>query len=177
MHEDADYSLVPGSMEAAFALIKGGRTLEGSLENNHGTTRKKRQVHPAGRSLRNARDDVAKVAESWQGKVVVDSTNAYGGQPSSAVIAQVLLGAGLVKAFNHLPAHVLAEDPEAEGGRRVLFLSGDDEGAVARVAALVERFGFAPVELRRLAEGGLLVQARGDAWEPLIFEDLFKKAK
>jgi 8-hydroxy-5-deazaflavin:NADPH oxidoreductase len=80
-----------------------------------------------------------------------------------------------VKAFNHLPAETLAEDPNVEGGRRVLFLSSDDESAAARVAELVEQLGFAPVGLGRLAEGGLLVQARGESWAPLIFQDLFKK--
>jgi predicted dinucleotide-binding enzyme len=126
--------------------------------------------------------DVAKAAKSWNGKIVIDVTNAYGvppeelgNLPSSVVISRALLGARLVKAFNHLPAEPLAEDPNVEGGRRVLFLSSDDESAAARVAELVEQLGFSPVGLGRLAEGGLLVQARGDTWAPLIFQDLFKK--
>jgi predicted dinucleotide-binding enzyme len=69
----------------------------------------------------------------------------------------------------------LAEDPKVEGGRRVVFLSSDDESAAARVAALAGQLGFAPIGLGRLAEGGLLFQARGRAWAPLIFQDLFKK--
>jgi 8-hydroxy-5-deazaflavin:NADPH oxidoreductase len=126
--------------------------------------------------------DVAKAAKSWNGKIVIDVTNAYGvppeelgNLPSSVVISRALLGARLVKAFNHLPAEPLAEDPNVEGGRRVLFLSSDDESAAARVAELVAQLGFSPVGLGRLAEGGLLVQARGDTWAPLIFQDLFKK--
>jgi predicted dinucleotide-binding enzyme len=126
--------------------------------------------------------DVAKAAESWRGKIVIDATNAFGvppeelgDLPSSVVMSQALTGSRLVKAFNHLPAATLAEDPEVEGGRRVVFLSGDDEGATARVAALAEQLGFAPIGLGRLAEGGLLVQARGRSWAPLIFQDLFKK--
>jgi hypothetical protein len=91
------------------------------------------------------------------------------------VISQALPGAKLVKAFNHLPAEILAEDPNVNGNRRVLFLSGDDQSATSQVAALVERLGFAPVDLGKLAEGGLLIQARGNAWAPLIFQDLFKK--
>jgi len=125
--------------------------------------------------------EVAKAAESWQGKIVIDVTNAYGvspeeldNRPSSVVISQAFPGAKLVKAFNHLPAEILAEDPNVEGGRRVVFLSSDDEGAVAQVATLVEQLGFAPVKLGKLAEGGLLVQARGKTWAPLIFQDLFK---
>ena len=123
--------------------------------------------------------DVAKAAANWQGKIVIDATNAYGVDPkelgdlpSSVVVSRSLTGAKLVKAFNHLPARLLAEDPGVKGGRRVVFLSSDDEGATASVAALAERLGFAPVKLGGLAEGGLLVQARGSAWAPLIFQDL-----
>jgi len=75
------------------------------------------------------------------------------------VNAQALTGARLVKAFNHLPAKTLAADPDIKGGRRVVFVSSDDEDAATQVAALVERLGFAPVKLGKLAEGGLLVQA------------------
>jgi 8-hydroxy-5-deazaflavin:NADPH oxidoreductase len=126
--------------------------------------------------------DLVKAAKSWQGKIVIDVTNAYGispkelgNLPSSVVMSRALPGAKLVKAFNHLPAETLADDPSVEGGRRVLFLSSDDESAATRVAELVEQLGFAPVSLGSLAEGGLLVQARGDTWAPLIFQDLFKK--
>jgi len=126
--------------------------------------------------------EVAKALASWQGKTVIDATNAFGvpvedldGLPSSAVIAKAFPGAKLVKGFNHLVAGVLAADPNANGWRRVVFLSSDDEGAVAPVAALAERLGFAPVKLGKLEEGGALVQARGKSWAPLIFQDLFKK--
>ena len=128
--------------------------------------------------------EVAKVAESWQDKIVIDVTNAYGvppeklgNLPSSVVISQALPGASLVKGFNHLPAKTLAEDPEVGGARRVVFLSSDDQNAADKVAKLVERLGFAPVWLGKLSEGGLLVQARGNSWAPLIFQDLFKKEK
>jgi hypothetical protein len=128
--------------------------------------------------------EVAKTAETWQGKIVIDVTNAFGvppedlgNLPSSVVISQALTGAKLVKAFNHVSAETLAEDPNIATGRRVVFLSGDDESATARVAALVERLGFAPVGLGKLAEGGLLVQARGRTWAPLVFQDLVKFEK
>jgi 8-hydroxy-5-deazaflavin:NADPH oxidoreductase len=128
-----------------------------------------------------AHKDVAKAAESWQGKIVIDVTNAYGvapeklgNLPSSLVISKALPGASLVKAFNHLGAKTLAEDPNVDGGRRVIFLSSDDQSAANNVAKLVERLGFAPVWLGRLTEGGLLVHARGNTWGPLIFQDLFK---
>jgi len=53
--------------------------------------------------------EVAKALLSWEGKTVIDATNAYGipveelgGLPSSAVIAKAFAGAKLVKGFNHL---------------------------------------------------------------------------
>ena len=120
-------------------------------------------------------------AADWHGKIVIDATNAYGVSPdelgvlpSSVVIAQALVGSRLVRAFNHLPARTLAQDPDVKGGRRVTFLASDDDDAASQVAALVERLGFAPVSLGKLAQGGLLVQARGSNWAHLIFQDLVK---
>jgi predicted dinucleotide-binding enzyme len=120
----------------------------------------------------------AKALASWHGKTVIDVTNTLedlGGVPSSAVVAKALPGARFVKGFNHLAAERLAADPSVNGGRRVVFLSSDDEGAAAPVAALAEQLGFAPILLGKLDEGGALVQARGGAWGQLIFQDLFKK--
>jgi len=123
--------------------------------------------------------EVAKALPSWEGKTVIDATNVFGeeldGIPSSAVIAKAFTGAKLVKGFNHLIAARLAADPIVEGGHRVIFLSSDDEDAIAPVAALAKQLGFAPVKLGKLNEGGRLVQARGRTWAELIFQDLFKK--
>jgi 8-hydroxy-5-deazaflavin:NADPH oxidoreductase len=125
--------------------------------------------------------DVAKALSTWEGKTIVDVTNAYGvppaelgGQPSSRAVAQAFTGARLVKGFNHLPASVLAQDPATNGGRRVVFLASDDEGAAAEIGALAENLGFSPINLGGLSEGGLLVQARGNSWGQLIFKDLVK---
>jgi 8-hydroxy-5-deazaflavin:NADPH oxidoreductase len=125
--------------------------------------------------------DVAKVLPTWQGKTIVDTTNAYGvpteqlgGQPSSRFIAQAFTGGKLVKGFNHLVAAVLDQDPAVHGGRRVVFLASDDDGAAAEIGALAERLGFFPIKLGGLSEGGLLVQARGNSWGQLIFKDLVK---
>jgi predicted dinucleotide-binding enzyme len=125
--------------------------------------------------------DVAKALPTWQGKTIVDMTNAYGvppeqlgGQPSSRFVAQAFTGARLVKGFNHLVAGVLAQDPAVHGGRRVVFLASDDDAAATEIAALAESLGFSPVKLGGLAEGGMLVQARGNSWGQLIFKDLIK---
>ena len=127
--------------------------------------------------------DVARALPTWQGKTIVDVTNAYGvppeqlgGQPSSNAVAQAFTGARLVKGFNHLGAAVLDQDPAVHGGRRVVFLASDDDGAAAEIGALAEKLGFAPIQLGGLSEGGLLVQARGNSWGRLIFKDLVKFA-
>jgi 8-hydroxy-5-deazaflavin:NADPH oxidoreductase len=126
--------------------------------------------------------DVAKALPSWEGKTIIDAMNSFpipleelDGLPSSAFAAKSFAGAKLVKGFNHLGAAKLAGDPVVEGGHRVVFLSSDDEDAIAPVADLAKRLGFAPVTLGKLNEGGLLVHARGRVWGPLIFQDLFKK--
>ena len=107
----------------------------------------------------------------WDGRIVVDANNAIevpsfravdlGGRASSAVVADFVPGAKVVKAFNHLQAALLAGDPQSEGGRRVLFLSGDDPNAKEVVARLIAQIGFASVDLGSLSGGGRLAQFPG----------------
>lgn len=124
--------------------------------------------------------EVAKTLPNWQGKTIIDAMNTNApveeldGLPSSAFAAKAFPGARFVKGFNHLLASTLATDPNVKDGHRVVFLSSDDEDATALVADLAKRLGFAPVNLGKIEEGGTLVQARGRAWGPLIFQDLFK---
>jgi len=119
---------------------------------------------------------------AWNGRIVIDATNpvewidpnspdvkdpanplaAYGikaddlgGRHSSSVVRDIVRGARLVKAFNHLDARALAE-PEASGGHRVLFYSGDDADAKNTVRALLEKTGFFGVDLGVLDVGGPL---------------------
>ena len=58
--------------------------------------------------------DVGGALSDWNGKTIIDVTNAYGvppetlgGMPSSRFVAQAFPGARLVKGFNHLVAAVL----------------------------------------------------------------------
>jgi predicted dinucleotide-binding enzyme len=125
--------------------------------------------------------DVAKALPTWKGKTIIDVTNAYGvppeklgGQPSSKAVAQAFTGGRLVKGFNHLAAAVLDQDPAVHGGKRVVFLASDDDAAAEEIGALAKNLGFAPIKLGGISEGGLLVQARGNSWGRLIFEDLVK---
>ena len=66
----------------------------------------------------------------WDGQTIIDATNAWnadlGGRTSSEIVADLVPGARLVKAANTLAANDLAADPHEAGGRRVIFLSGDD---------------------------------------------------
>jgi predicted dinucleotide-binding enzyme len=126
--------------------------------------------------------EVAKARPDWKGKTVIDAMNSFpvppeelDGLPSSAFVAKSFAGAKLVKGFNHLVAAILATDPIVEGSHRVVFLSSDDEDAIAPVADLAKQLGFAPVKLGKFSEGGALVHARGKTWGRLIFQDLFKK--
>jgi predicted dinucleotide-binding enzyme len=126
-----------------------------------------------------AHPDVAKALPSWKGKTIIDVTNAYGVAPdelvdqsSAKTVAQAFAGARVVKGFNHLGAAKLEQDPAVHGGKRVVFLTSDDDAAADEIAALAEKLGFAPINLGGLSEGGLLVQARGNTWGRLIFKDL-----
>jgi 8-hydroxy-5-deazaflavin:NADPH oxidoreductase len=121
--------------------------------------------------------EVAKALPSWKGKTVIDATNASGvpleqldGLLSSAFVAKAFTGAKFVKGFNHLIAATLATDPVVEGGHRVVFLSSDDEDAIAPVADLAKQLGFAPVKLGKLNEGPKLSAAEQCFPGPPCFE-------
>lgn len=102
------------------------------------------------------------------GKVVVDAMNPYAeggglldlaGKTSSAVTAERLPGARVVKAFNTMHHDTLSSGgrlhvPEEQ--RLVIFIAGDDARAKERVATLVREAGFAPVDTGSLAIGGRL---------------------
>jgi len=108
---------------------------------------------------------------AWNGRILVDATNPVvmpefrvadlGGKSSSEVVASLAPGARLVKAANTLTPALLAADPGQSGGRRVLFMSGDDPAAKADVRAILEKAGFATVDLGALAAGSRLQQFPG----------------
>ncbi|MDH7459968.1 NADPH-dependent F420 reductase [Chitinophagaceae bacterium 26-R-25] len=109
----------------------------------------------------------------WKGRVVIDATNHFityapefkvqdlGGKASSEVVASLLPGARIVKAFNTIFYRILAEDPMVAGGNRVLFVSGDDMPAKKEVMSIIASLGFAPIDLGNLSEGSKLQQAKG----------------
>jgi 8-hydroxy-5-deazaflavin:NADPH oxidoreductase len=101
----------------------------------------------------------------WDGQIVIDTTNAFnaelGGRTSSEIVADLVPGARLIKAANTLAATVLAADPHDAGGRRVIFLSGDDATAKAAVTELFGAAGFFAIDLGDLVTGGRLQQIGG----------------
>jgi 8-hydroxy-5-deazaflavin:NADPH oxidoreductase len=100
---------------------------------------------------------------TWDGEVLVDATNDWSaedlqGRTSTELVADLVTGARVVKAGNTLGADVLGSDPLEAGGRRVIFLSGDDHDAKEDVAALFQAAGFAVIDLGGLATGGAMQQ-------------------
>jgi hypothetical protein len=120
----------------------------------------------------------------WNNRIVIDGTNpvlfldpdsadakdpsnplaAYGikaidlgGKSSSDVVRDLVPGARLVKAFNHLDVAVLSQ-PEVAGGRRTLFYAGDDASAKTEVRALLDACGYFAVDLGTLDGGGRLME-------------------
>ena len=118
----------------------------------------------------------------WNGRIVIDATNpveflepdspeakdpsnplaAYGikavdlgARHSSQVLRELVPGARVVKAFNHLDAQVLAQ-PEPAGSQRVQFYSGDDRAAKSEVRKILEAAGYFAVDLGPLDVGGPL---------------------
>jgi len=105
--------------------------------------------------------------EPLAGKVVIDTNNYYPARDGqiaeldseettvSELLQRHLPGSKVVKAFNHIMASQLTTDglPAGTPGRRALVVAGDDAGARATVAGLIDSFGFDVVEVSPLSEG------------------------
>jgi predicted dinucleotide-binding enzyme len=106
-------------------------------------------------------------AAALAGKLVIDAANyrepGDGPLPeftqdprgTSEVVADLLPGARIVKAFSHLGYHDLDERglPSGSPHRVALAIAGDDPADVATVAALVDSFGFDPLPTGDLSSG------------------------
>jgi 8-hydroxy-5-deazaflavin:NADPH oxidoreductase len=109
----------------------------------------------------------------WTNRIVIDATNHFityapdfqvadlSGRASSEFVSEQLPGARIVKAFNTLPFKILGTDPKEAGGRRVLFISGNDDSSKKEVREIIESLGFAVIDLGDLAYGSKLQQAKG----------------
>jgi predicted dinucleotide-binding enzyme len=179
-----------GQIGTAIATLLARHDIPATLSNSRGADSLAAKVAALGPSITaGSREDAASkdivfVAVNWSrlpaamaglpdfdGRIVVDTNNSIeaplfkpvdlGGRTSTEVFAELVSGARVVKAFNHLQAKVLEADPGREGGKRVLFYSGDDAKAKADVASLIERVGFFGIDLGALAVGSSLVQFPG----------------
>lgn len=102
---------------------------------------------------------------AWNDRIVIDANNAVvlpdfkaadlGGRSSSEVFAELVPGARVVKTANILLAARLGEDPVLTEGRRVLFISGDDQEARDTVSTLFTTAGFRMIDLGELSRGQL----------------------
>jgi predicted dinucleotide-binding enzyme len=188
-----------GNIGGAIATALANKGIEAVLANRSGPaslaafTAKLGGSIAAGSVEQAAAQDIVFVAVPWSkipgalegldlaGKIVVDTNNSIeaplfrpvdlGGRSSSEVFADLVPGARVVKAFNHLQPQLLVADPQSEGGRRVLFYSGDDAQAKSNVGSIIEQLGFFGIDLGTLAIGSRLVQFPGG---PLPTHNLVK---
>lgn len=179
-----------GQIGRAIAAALARHNIRATLSNSRGPQSLAETVAAIGPSIEAgtretaASKEIVFVAVNWSklsaalaglpdfgGRIVIDANNpieaplfkpaALGGRASSEVFADLVPGARVVKAFNHLQPDLVAGDPTREGGRRVLFYSGDDAAAKAEVGALIDRLGFFGIDLGPLALGARLVQFPG----------------
>jgi 8-hydroxy-5-deazaflavin:NADPH oxidoreductase len=196
----AEYSIIgSGALGGALATRFSSNDIEVLIANSRGPASLTEMVGKLGPKVRAASVNEAAAAAvvilavpfsavrnvvstipDWAGRIVVDATNAIdvpsfkpmdlGGRLSSEIVAELVRGARVVKAFNTLSAGVLASDPIQGGGRRVSFTSSDHADASAAVAALCKRLGFYPIDLGPISQGGRLQHFGG----PLAGQNLVR---
>ncbi|MFS8123595.1 NAD(P)-binding domain-containing protein [Rhizobium sp. BR 250] len=179
-----------GNIGRAFATALANNNIRATLSNSRGPDSLKEVVAAIGPTIEAgtreeaASKDIVLVAVNWSklpkalaglpdfgGRIIIDANNSIeaplfkpaelNGRLSTEVFADLVPGARVVKAFNHLQPHLISGDPRTEGGSRVLFYSGDDARAKAEVGALVAQLGFTGIDLGPIAVGGKLVQFPG----------------
>jgi predicted dinucleotide-binding enzyme len=105
--------------------------------------------------------------EPFAGKIVIDANNYYPGSggriaeldadetTSSLLLASLLPGATVVKAFNTIQYQRLVDEsrPDAAAEERLAIpIAGDDAGAKQTVSDLIDQIGFTAVDAGRLAD-------------------------
>ena len=179
-----------GAIGSAFAKALAGKGLKAIIANSRGPNSLAELARELGPSItpgtreQAAAQDIVLVAVNWSklptalaglpdfgGRIVIDANNPIEpplfqpaelhGRSSSETFAELVPGARVVKAFNHLPAQLISDDPQAEGGHRVLFFAGDDVHAKSAVSGLIGQLGFFGIDLGSLEGGGQLIQIPG----------------
>ena len=110
----------------------------------------------------------------WRGKILIDATNAHmdpkpdislegvtrsraalKGRTSSEMVAEMAVGARLVKSICNMPMSWI-QDFSPNKPRTVIFTSGDDAAAKKLVIDMINGIGFAAIDLGSLATGGAM---------------------
>jgi predicted dinucleotide-binding enzyme len=110
----------------------------------------------------------------WGGRILIDATNAHvdpvpdislagvtrsraalKGRTSSEMVAEMAVGARLVKSISNMPMNWI-QDFSPNKPRTIIFTSGDDDEAKQLVIELVNSTGLVAIDLGSLAIGGAM---------------------
>ena len=109
----------------------------------------------------------------WRGRILIDATNAHleppdislagvtrsraalKGRTSSEMVAEMAVGARLVKSISNIPMAWI-QDFSPNKPRTVIFTSGDDTEAKQRVIELIDSTGLVAIDLGSLITGGAM---------------------
>jgi 8-hydroxy-5-deazaflavin:NADPH oxidoreductase len=109
----------------------------------------------------------------WRGRILIDATNAHldppdislagvtrsraalKGRTSSEIVAEMAVGARLVKSISNIPMRWI-QDFSPNKPRTVIFTSGDDTEAKQLVIELINSTGLVAIDLGSLATGGAM---------------------
>ena len=112
-------------------------------------------------------------AIDWRGRILIDATNAHleppdislagvtrsraalKGRTSSEMVAEMAVGARLVKSISNMPMAWI-QDFSPNKPRSVIFTSGDDTEAKQLVIELINSTGLVAIDLGSLAIGGAM---------------------
>jgi len=112
----------------------------------------------------------------WRGRILVDATNAHmdpkpdislegvtrsraalKGRTSSEIVAEMAVGARLVKSINNMPM-IWIQDFSPNKPHTVIFTSGDDAEAKKIVMDMINSIGFVAIDLGSLVKGGAMYE-------------------
>jgi predicted dinucleotide-binding enzyme len=109
----------------------------------------------------------------WRGRILIDATNAHleppdislagvtrsraalKGRTSSEIVAEMAVGARLVKSISNMPMAWI-QDFSPNKPRTVIFTSGDDTQAKQLVIELINSTGLVAIDLGSLVIGGAM---------------------
>ncbi len=111
---------------------------------------------------------------NWRGRILIDATNSHmdpkpdislagvtrsraalKGRTSSEIVAELAVGARLVKSISNMPMAWI-QDFSPNKPRTVIFTSGDDTQAKQLVIELINSTGMVAIDLGSLATGGAM---------------------